>query len=137
MTRPYWYNYILNAMRGPSGYNAIHERIKRVRGKASERRCVSCGHPADEWALRDDAIFVNYGEDRYGYPRKWGVRMVDYDPMCKMCHEEHDKAHTKTHCRNGHEYAKVGKDKKNGCLQCYKNAMRRGIEKRKRNNEKA
>jgi hypothetical protein len=58
------------------GYQAKHERVYRMRGKAREQICVTCGQPARHWAQ----IHGTDGSDP----------MADYQPMCHRCHFAYD-----------------------------------------------
>lgn len=58
-----------------AGYLALHGRIYRILGKASERRCM-CGERARDWAN----LTGDYA-DTY-----------DYTAMCRRCHRRYDNA---------------------------------------------
>jgi hypothetical protein len=58
-----------------AGYAARHDRVKTVRGKASNHPCVTCGKPARDWA------------EIHG---TGGFKFDDYQPMCRVCHREYD-----------------------------------------------
>ena len=67
----------------PRGYHAAHQRIRRVRGPASNQICIcGCGRYADEWALR------HQGPDRQ--PFAFSDDPNEYDPMCKRSHSLRD-----------------------------------------------
>lgn len=57
-----------------SAYSTRHERVRKVRGKASEYPCA-CGKPAQEWATL-------HGTD--------GESPDDYQAMCCSCHQKYD-----------------------------------------------
>jgi hypothetical protein len=66
------------------GYHAMHQRLARLRGKASEQTCP-CGAPAQEWSYRG------------GCPTEMtsdcGPYSADpemYDAMCIRCHRFRD-----------------------------------------------
>jgi hypothetical protein len=73
-----------------AGYHAVHDRLRRRRGKASDHACVGCGEKARDWAYDytcpDEAVWLErnlvYSHD------------VDrYQPMCTSCHRLQDNAH--------------------------------------------
>jgi len=63
-------------------YFAVHERLKRERGKASEH-CCTCGAPARDWAYQGTT-----GEEKIEKynGRKYSENLGDYLPMCRSCH---------------------------------------------------
>ena len=54
-----------------AGYGALHLRVHKARGKASEYPCVDCGQPAYDWSRI-------HGRD--------GKSIWDYQPRCRKCH---------------------------------------------------
>jgi len=79
-------------------YSTAHDRIARVRGKAIQHKCCSCGGPARQWAYQgSDQELVNEAGLRYS------ENPDDYAPMCSSCHKRLDVP--KTHCTQGHELA--------------------------------
>jgi hypothetical protein len=56
-------------------YLRRHELVRKVRGKASEHKCIDCGEPAREWSQRHDTE---------------GIDPSDYDPRCCSCHQKYD-----------------------------------------------
>lgn len=70
------------------GYNTAHERLRRVRGKANDHPCASCGGGATDWAythddpkqLVDQALGLRYSPDPQFYV-----------PMCRSCHSKFDR----------------------------------------------
>lgn len=65
-------------------YSGLHQRLRRLRGRASDRRC-HCGAPARHWAVdkrRDDLL-----------PSLMGPYCLDldaYTAMCVPCHKVMD-----------------------------------------------
>lgn len=57
------------------GYDALHDWVRRHKGKASAQIC-KCGKPAKYWAN----LSWEYKRD-----------LTDYEAMCKMCHIEYDR----------------------------------------------
>jgi len=60
------------------GKQGAHDRVKALRGPASDRLCVECGHPADHWSLTTRP------------PGTWSPNPEDYDPRCASCHKLFD-----------------------------------------------
>ena len=88
---PYWYNYVRNARKGRFSYSAIHNRLYRIKGSAKQFNCTRCGNPAKEWAYIGYSSFEMIGKNQRGEDRLFSPRMVDYTPMCKKCHNKHDR----------------------------------------------
>lgn len=88
---PYWFNYVRNAKKGRFSYSAIHNRIYRTLGSAKKNNCSVCGDDAKEWAYIGFSYFEMLGVNQKGEPRLFSPRMVDYTPMCKPCHNKHDR----------------------------------------------
>lgn len=71
-----------------ASYTAVHLRLRKQRGRASERQCVDCGQQARHWS--------------YGY--RGSIERVDpqmgmyspdldsYDPRCVRCHSSFDRS---------------------------------------------
>jgi len=57
---------------------AVHLRLRRERGRASEYACVDCGEAAEEWSFDE--------------PSGYSVDLSRYAPRCIRCHREHDLA---------------------------------------------
>lgn len=58
-------------------YYALHNRVRRVRGKVSAQSCTECQKPARHWAQ----IHGTDGTSPYEH----------YQPMCSSCHAIYDK----------------------------------------------
>lgn len=92
-------------------YVSTHNRLRRVRGNASEHICV-CGKPAREWAYSNESP----EEEVDSKGRRYSRNLDDYTPMCRACHVEKDKPLI-THCPQGHPYP--GGDSSSGsCCVC-------------------
>lgn len=73
-------------------YAGIHQRLRRMRGAASEHACVDCASPARQWSYNhadpegrlDEATGLPYSTD-----------LDHYDPRCVPCHKKHDLARIK------------------------------------------
>ena len=73
-------------------YKAIHRRLWKARGKASEHLCVACGEPAEHWALIKERVErMVYCEDE-GWAYSYDLN--DYDPMCVKHHTLMDRMKT-------------------------------------------
>jgi hypothetical protein len=59
------------------GYAALHSRLTRWRGQASQHQCVRCPAPARDWAQ----VHTEDGTDVW----------TDYVPMCRRCHMAYDR----------------------------------------------
>lgn len=59
------------------GYFAVHTRLTKQRGKASEHTCVDCSKQALHWSYKG----------REGF----STNLADYEPRCASCHQEYDQ----------------------------------------------
>jgi hypothetical protein len=55
---------------------ALHKRIHRRFGKASNKKCIDCNKKAHDWSS-------NTG--------KYSSKITDYSPRCRSCHVKKDK----------------------------------------------
>lgn len=69
------------------GYNAMHQRIKKAKGPASEYICVDCGDPATAWSY-DHKDGGQYWQVIPGCtePVPYSIHMEHYQPRCASCH---------------------------------------------------
>lgn len=94
-------------------YNAVHRRLRKSRGQATEHLCP-CGSAAKGWA---------YTGERTG-PRPYSTNLDDYTAMCWPCHVEYDRKQLGrwTHCKHGHEFTpentRIGSRGQRECRQC-------------------
>ena len=58
-------------------YKGLHDRLVRVRGKASSHTCV-CGEPAHDWAFDE--------------PEGHSTDLSRYAPLCRSCHLLKDRS---------------------------------------------
>lgn len=99
-------------------YEAIHGRMRRDRGRASEYWCDSCDARAYDWAYLRDVEDLQRIVDEKGraYSRDY---FEMYVPMCRPCHRQAD---LKTHCKHGHpltlENTVLGRQGERRCLTC-------------------
>jgi len=112
-------------------YISAHQKIYRVRGKASDFKCVSCDNQASQWAYNH--------QDPNERTGTWDGRDATYSedpefyyPMCSRCHIKFDNDHRgysanrneqKTHCPEGHEYndenTRISKRGGRHCKTCH------------------
>lgn len=59
-----------------AGCGAMHEWVKREKGKASEHKCVDCGKKSKDWSNID---------------HKYKRNLDDYQSRCRKCHRRYDK----------------------------------------------
>lgn len=72
-----------------AGYQAVHDRVRAIRGLASEHMCCRCGRPARDWAY-DNA---DPNEKRWVLNgRFYSTDPSHYQPMCIPCHRRFDYA---------------------------------------------
>ena len=76
-----------------AGYAAVHQRLKRIRGKASDHEC-ECGSPAKHWAY-DHTCPNEKWATRRGREVPYSTDLNHYQPMCLPCHVAIDRAHSK------------------------------------------
>ncbi len=78
----------------PTSYGAVHSRVSRARGPASEYRCKQCDGPAAQWAYNhcdpNERQFLLNGRE---YP--YSLDLNNYMPMCRSCHQTFDLAYRK------------------------------------------
>ncbi len=76
---PYWVG-------DRAGYRAVHGRLLRLRGRASQFECVDCGGRGEDWSY--DHTDPNPGFDHRGCP--YSTDLSRYQPRCKSCHANFD-----------------------------------------------
>ena len=70
-------------------YERAHHRVKVVRGRAKDYRCVDCGDIAQHWSFNNYSNPQGYKDDEARlYP--FSMRPSDYDPRCIKCHSKFD-----------------------------------------------
>jgi len=79
-------------------YGAVHKRLERERGRASEHLCAACGNRAQEWSYDggDPNELTEVLEKR---PIKYTTDLERYSPRCRKCHRHLDESL----CRNRNE----------------------------------
>jgi len=108
------------------GYQAVHRRLKMLRGPASLQICVLCGEQAYDWAFHEqDSAAPVLVDDRGRY---YSLDLDAYRPMCRPCHREIDapdfciRGHDLNDPRNVYRH-KGGRSRR--CRACHREAMRR------------
>ena len=70
-------------------YNAVHLRIHRTKGKASDHLCADCGAQATAWAYNRSGV-AESTSIRAGYACVYSTDESQYDPCCGRCHYVRD-----------------------------------------------
>lgn len=111
------------ATRRAERYDTVHRMIRRVRGSASDHRCVAdgCTRWAAGWAWQHTGPSAD-GE-HMGRAVTYGLDPEDYAPMCKSHHTMLDRGGTLTHCPRGH-LRSVGVFSNGTCKQCARDDAR-------------
>lgn len=81
-------------------FHAIHKRLTRTRGPASEHPCIDCGNTADDWSYNNadpEELSGQIGESTCAYSLDLG----NYDPRCRSCHRVFDQAGQRTRDAGG------------------------------------
>lgn len=87
-------------------YHAVHLRLRRVRGPASEYDCI-CGKKAQSWSY-DGTDLNEKVEFKDGRNMAYSEDLSRYQPLCRSCHVRRDRwAESPTHCKNGHEFTET------------------------------
>lgn len=69
-----------------SAYMLAHNRVRRLRGRASEHECVLCGERAEHWAYQHHCATKRIESVNGPYSDNY----EDYAPMCLPCHRAYD-----------------------------------------------
>lgn len=72
-------------------YSGAHARVRKLRGRASDHRCVDCLGQATHWAYRHGSPSEVSGE-WVGFVLAYSPDPMDYDPRCTPCHKAYDLA---------------------------------------------
>lgn len=69
-------------------YGAVHRRLHRYRGKASDHQCQQCSAQAEDWAYsRQDPNELM--DEATGFP--YSTDLKQYWPLCRPCHYRLDR----------------------------------------------
>lgn len=74
-------------------YQAIHMRMRRLKGRAAEQSCVDCAGPAMDWSYDGedpDEVTVLHSSGRTICAIS--TKPEHYVARCRSCHCKHDKA---------------------------------------------
>lgn len=66
-------------------YSAMHLRVRKARGSASEHACVDCGKRAQQWAY--DRKDPEVRDSNFG---PYSVHLCHYEARCIPCHKRFD-----------------------------------------------
>ena len=80
----YWYCSTVSGLASVT-YAAVHQRLRKQRGSASQHRCVDCENPAAEWSY-DHADPDELVDSHCGVPVRYSIDLNHYAPRCKVCH---------------------------------------------------
>lgn len=70
-----------------AGYETVHARLRKERGKAAGYQCRHCGKAAEQWAYTHDDPGEKVGANGLAY----SVRIEEfYIPLCIECHSRFD-----------------------------------------------
>lgn len=77
-------------------YSAIHYRLDRKHGRASEHLCTDCGAPAQDWSY--DGTDPNEVHGRAGGSvLAYSLDLDRYVPRCRPCHSRFDAKRQEVH----------------------------------------
>jgi hypothetical protein len=68
-------------------YQAIHARLRKVRGPAKFLTCENCGRVAEQWAYDRQDPDERTGENSGGYRVAYSINLDHYRPLCAPCHK--------------------------------------------------
>lgn len=71
-------------------YSAVHQRIRKVRGRASRYQCVDCGEQAKQWSYNRSDANEKLGVAETPNPVPYSVSLESYVPRCISCHKKFD-----------------------------------------------
>ncbi|AWY06087.2 hypothetical protein SEA_ROBSFEET_81 [Microbacterium phage RobsFeet] len=99
-------------------YQAVHERLRRSRGRAADHPCSApdCERSATRWAWQRTGPSVT--GDHYGKTLTWGLDLDTYSPMCAPHAAQLDHGGTLTHCPRGHDRQALGVNADGLCRGC-------------------
>lgn len=73
-------------------YAAVHQRLRRERGRARDHRCGDCDRPAAQWSYSRTGG-PGHRESETG---PYSVDLDDYTARCVPCHKKFDLQHITT-----------------------------------------
>lgn len=75
-------------------YNALHSRLRRVRGRARDHVCAECGAQANGWAYQGgdpDERMAEVSWHGRAFEAPFTTNLDAYSPMCNGCHSRKDR----------------------------------------------
>lgn len=72
-----------------ASYSAMHQRVKKARGKARDHECA-CGAPAAHWSYQHGHPSERIGDTGNGTIAAYGTDIWAYRAMCVSCHKKYD-----------------------------------------------
>lgn len=89
-------------------YQAVHKRIRRERGPASEHVCARCGQQARDWAY-DHTDPNELTTQWYGKTVAYSPDVDHYVPLCRLCHYRMDNRYEGSALQKVNEQRKLDK----------------------------
>lgn len=77
-----------------NSYEGMHAKVRKLKGKATERECVDCGKRADHWSLNANAeeIIAQVATNK-DHRKMFSRNLDDYEARCRKCHSKYDLEH--------------------------------------------
>jgi hypothetical protein len=73
-------------------YEAVHRKIRALRGVARDLPCVNCGAAAAHWSYdHTDPDAITAAARDTGSPVTYSLDIWRYEPRCATCHKRFDK----------------------------------------------
>lgn len=104
-------------------YSAVHHRLAKTNGPASNHVCVDCGGAASRWSWNRTGPQITGANQ--GKTVSWGTSLSDYSARCASCSTRMDRGGSVTHCPRGHDRALHGKNSNGTCRECARENTRR------------
>lgn len=71
-------------------YSTAHQRVRKVKGSASNHRCVRCGKRAEQWAYSHGDLSPERDASGREAGMPFSAEMEHYSPMCRPGHTRFD-----------------------------------------------
>lgn len=68
-------------------YRALHTRVMKARGRASDHQCIDCGRRAEQWSYDHECP-----NERHAEQGVYSTNIDHYQPRCRSCHKRFDNA---------------------------------------------
>ena len=82
------------------GYDGVHKRLHREKGKASVHPCADCGERAHEWSY-DGGWPNELYEVLEKVPVAYSTDQSRYSPRCRKCHRNRDESIVRDRGKDG------------------------------------